>query len=241
MQTSTELGLITRAHAPKARSAAHAPCHSTALTITTRRFTMSAKMPAGSVNRKNGAEAAVALRESESEEAPRSASQPGLGPRRPCPTTRSPAISHVERAVETVREDLQVSAQRIEAQTGPKLAAIFEAQEAMLGDPSLRDEIRDEIEGELISAAHALVRVFDRWQERFRQMPNEQLRERVLRLIRIVLEEVGQVPVSICGELAAELDAIPSLLRFGIRTLSVAPPLVPSVKEAIRQTSLQTT
>jgi hypothetical protein len=39
-------------------------------------------------------------------------------------------VSHVERAVEAVREDLQVSAQRIEAQTGPKLAAIFEAHEA---------------------------------------------------------------------------------------------------------------
>jgi hypothetical protein len=58
--------------------------------------------------------------------------------------------------VEAVREDLQVSAQRIEAQTGPKLAAIFEAHEAMLGDVSLLDEIRDEIERELTSAAHAL-------------------------------------------------------------------------------------
>ena len=52
-------------------------------------------------------------------------------------------VSHVERAVEAVREDLQISAERIEAQTGPKLAAIFEAHKAMLGDPSLRDEIRE--------------------------------------------------------------------------------------------------
>jgi phosphoenolpyruvate-protein kinase (PTS system EI component) len=62
----------------------------------------------------------------------------------------------------------------------------------------------------------------------------------VLRLIRTVLEEVGQIPVSICGELAADLHTIPTLLKFGIRSLSVAPPLVPGVKEAIRQTSLQT-
>src|SRR4029077_9072228 len=72
MQASTELGLITRVHAPRARSPAQAPCHTTALTITKRRFTMSATAPAGSVNRKNGAEAAVAMRESESDEAPRS-------------------------------------------------------------------------------------------------------------------------------------------------------------------------
>ena len=61
----------------------------------------------------------------------------------------------------------------------------------------------------------------------------------VLRLIRIVLEEVGQIPVSICGELATEFDTIPTLLKFGIRNLSVAPPLVPGVKAAIRQISLQ--
>jgi phosphoenolpyruvate-protein phosphotransferase len=105
-------------------------------------------------------------------------------------------LSHVERAVETVREDLQVSAERIEAQAGPKLAAIFGAHEAMLGDPSLRDEIRKEIERELISAAHALVRVFDRWQERFRQMPDEQLRERaddLLDLQKRLLREIEGV------------------------------------------------
>jgi phosphoenolpyruvate-protein kinase (PTS system EI component) len=64
-------------------------------------------------------------------------------------------------------------------------------------------------------------------------------RPAVLRLIRTVLEEVGKIPVSICGELATDLDTIPTLLKFGIRSLSVAPPLVPGVKEAIRQTSLQ--
>ena len=72
MQTSTEFGSIARVHAPTARSAEQAPCHSTALTMTARRFAMSATAPAGNVNRKNGAEAAVAIRESANEEAPRS-------------------------------------------------------------------------------------------------------------------------------------------------------------------------
>ena len=71
MQTSTALGLIASVHAPRARSAEQAACHKTALTITPRRFTMSATTPAGSVNRKNGAEAAVAMRESENDGAPR--------------------------------------------------------------------------------------------------------------------------------------------------------------------------
>ena len=57
----------------------------------------------------------------------------------------------------------------------------------------------------------------------------------VLRLVRIVLEEAGQTPVSVCGELAADLKSIPVLLKLGLRSLSVAPPLVPSAKQAIRQ------
>ena len=59
----------------------------------------------------------------------------------------------------------------------------------------------------------------------------------VLRLVGIVLEEAGQTPVSVCGELAANLTSIPSLLKLGLRTLSVAPPLVPSAKQAIRRAS----
>ena len=60
----------------------------------------------------------------------------------------------------------------------------------------------------------------------------------VMRLIRIIVEEAGGVPVAVCGELARQLNALPALLKLGIRTLSVAPPLVPGVKEAIRQIAL---
>jgi phosphoenolpyruvate-protein kinase (PTS system EI component) len=56
----------------------------------------------------------------------------------------------------------------------------------------------------------------------------------VLRLIELVVKESGDTPVSICGELASRIDAIPMLLRTGIRSLSVAAALVPEVKIAIR-------
>jgi phosphotransferase system enzyme I (PtsI) len=59
----------------------------------------------------------------------------------------------------------------------------------------------------------------------------------VLRLIGIVLEEAGQTPVSVCGELAARVESIPLLLKLGLRRLSVAPPLIPAVKAAIRNIS----
>jgi phosphotransferase system enzyme I (PtsI) len=125
-------------------------------------------------------------------------------------------VSHVERAVEAVREDLQVSAQRIEAETGPNFAAIFEAHEAMLGDPSLRDEIRNEIERELTSATHALVRVFDRWQERFRQMPDEQLRERADELLDLK------------GRLLREIAGVAWQIRMSTFFSKTLPPAAPA-------------
>ena len=87
-------------------------------------------------------------------------------------------LNSVERAVKIVREDLKMSAQRIEAQTGPKLAAIFDAHEEMLQDPSLRREIRDEVESTMIDTSQALARVFLRWEEKFRGTGKEMLQER---------------------------------------------------------------
>ena len=41
-------------------------------------------------------------------------------------------------------------------------------------------------------------------------------------------------PLSICGELAANKDAIPKLLNLGIETLSVSPKSIAKTKEEIR-------
>jgi phosphotransferase system enzyme I (PtsI) len=60
----------------------------------------------------------------------------------------------------------------------------------------------------------------------------------VMKLVRIVCEQAGDRPLWVCGELAGRVDAIPTLLRLGVRNLSVAPPLIPSVKEAIRGSSV---
>lgn len=56
----------------------------------------------------------------------------------------------------------------------------------------------------------------------------------IFRLLEITHNDVPNVPLSLCGELAGQLEHITSLLQCGIRTLSVAGPLIPSVKEAIR-------
>ncbi len=59
----------------------------------------------------------------------------------------------------------------------------------------------------------------------------------IFRLLRITHEDVPDVPLSVCGELAGRPEQISKLLRCGIRTLSVAPPLVSIVKEAVRGAS----
>lgn len=114
-------------------------------------------------------------------------------------------LSDVERAVKIVREDLKISAQRIEAQTGPKLAAIFDAHEEMLQDPSLRREIRDEVEGTLIDASQALARVFLRWEEKFRASGQETLLERADDLVDLQ----GRLLREIAGVKTTALEKMP--------------------------------
>ena len=59
----------------------------------------------------------------------------------------------------------------------------------------------------------------------------------ILRLIELVVEESGDTPVSLCGELAGRVDVMPSVLRTGLRSLSVPASLVPDVKNAIRNSN----
>lgn len=55
----------------------------------------------------------------------------------------------------------------------------------------------------------------------------------VVRLVEMAVRGIGGKPISVCGEAAARPGLLKSLLDLGIRTLSVAPPAVPLVKEAI--------
>ncbi len=57
----------------------------------------------------------------------------------------------------------------------------------------------------------------------------------VLRLLQIVVSEGGNVPVTLCGELAGREDVLPRLLKMGFRSFSMSPPLIPGTKELIRE------
>ncbi len=56
----------------------------------------------------------------------------------------------------------------------------------------------------------------------------------MLRLLGMIVGEASGKPVTICNELAAREEVIPTLLGIGFRALSISPPLIPTTKELIR-------
>ncbi len=64
----------------------------------------------------------------------------------------------------------------------------------------------------------------------------QEMHPAVMRLIRIVCADAGPSLVGVCGELAGRLSAVPDLLSAGVRLLSVAPRMIPLVKDAVRRT-----
>src|SRR5258706_7500661 len=113
-------------------------------------------------------------------------------------------LKRLDRAMGTVREDLRVSAHRIEADTDAKLATIFQAHEAMLQDPTLQQEIHTVVEGELISATQALARVFRRWERKFREMAEpaqRQIAEDVADLGRRLSREMAGVKTTLLAKM----------------------------------------
>jgi phosphoenolpyruvate-protein phosphotransferase len=65
-----------------------------------------------------------------------------------------------------------------------------------------------------------------------------ELHPAVLRVLGTVLAagREAHVKVSVCGELAGDLKALPLLVGLGLRSFSAAPPLVPRLKRRIRET-----
>lgn len=62
----------------------------------------------------------------------------------------------------------------------------------------------------------------------------------VIRLIKLIVSEANHngIPVTICGEIAADPRFTPLLLGLGVHELSVASRSIPAVKNAIRNTSI---
>ena len=63
----------------------------------------------------------------------------------------------------------------------------------------------------------------------------------IFRLIAMVHDDLPDMPLSVCGELAGRKEHTARLLRCGISSLSVAGPLVATVKETIRNLKMDNT
>ena len=63
----------------------------------------------------------------------------------------------------------------------------------------------------------------------------------VLRLIRTVIQDAhkAQIDINICGEMASESQCIMLLMGMGVRTISLAPPMMPEIKQIIRSVTME--
>jgi phosphotransferase system enzyme I (PtsI) len=63
----------------------------------------------------------------------------------------------------------------------------------------------------------------------------------VLRLIRTVIQDAhkAQIDISVCGEMASEPEHIMLLLGMGVRIISLAPPMIPEIKQIIRSVTIE--
>ncbi len=62
----------------------------------------------------------------------------------------------------------------------------------------------------------------------------------VLRLLKMTVDAASKakIPVTVCGEMAADPIAVPLLLGLGVRILSMAPAMLPQIRAVVRKTSL---
>ncbi|MEJ2648964.1 MAG: phosphoenolpyruvate--protein phosphotransferase [Sedimentisphaerales bacterium] len=62
----------------------------------------------------------------------------------------------------------------------------------------------------------------------------------VLRLIRTVVQDAhkAQIDLSVCGEVASEPEFIMLLLGMGVRTFSLASPMIPEIKQIVRSVTM---
>ena len=86
--------------------------------------------------------------------------------------------ARIEKAIDDVRQGLNIDAKQIEGKLGKHSANIFLAQEAILLDSSVVEELKRILETKLINAEQVVRTVFRLLARRFRDMNNEVFRDR---------------------------------------------------------------
>ncbi|HEX3602029.1 MAG TPA: phosphoenolpyruvate-utilizing N-terminal domain-containing protein, partial [Lacipirellulaceae bacterium] len=87
-------------------------------------------------------------------------------------------LARLTSSFEQTLAELQVYAERIEAEFDSALAGVFRAHSAMLRDLFASGEFERELKESLITAEATVRRVFQRWYQKFDEMENQTFRER---------------------------------------------------------------
>jgi len=82
-------------------------------------------------------------------------------------------------AVERAQEEIRELRERVAADIGEKLGAIFDVQDALLGDPHLIEEIRELIEREHYAPEYAVSQILKGYAKKVLALPNRYMAERV--------------------------------------------------------------
>ncbi len=112
----------------------------------------------------------------------------------------------IQSAVRLVRKDLRIAAHQVRQTLGEQKAGIFAAQETMLLDATLAEELRRELDQQLVNAEHAVKSVFQRWHQRFGAISDKLLRENaddMLDLWRRMLRALVGINLNVLEDLPA--------------------------------------
>ena len=133
-----------------------------------------------------------------------------------------------------VRKVLIETASKCQLHTPPKLGALIETPAAALsaGDLAPYSDFFSIGTNDLTQYAFAADRENAAVDAYF-----DDAHEVIFRLIQTIHSDTPNTPLSVCGELAGHHQHIERLLQCGIRSLSVAPHFIPTIKQAVRESS----
>lgn len=127
-------------------------------------------------------------------------------------------VASLDKATVHISDELITLATRVEEEIDARLAEVFSAHEMILNDQILKDELRQEIAENLVTASSAVKSVFLRWEKRFLLMESMIAREKADDLHDISI----RLRNALAGITVHPLDTIPE------NCVLVTPRLLPS-------------
>ena len=95
------------------------------------------------------------------------------------PREVEPELARFGGAVERAQEEIRELRERVAADIGEKLGAIFDVQDALLGDPHIIEEIRELVEREHYAPEYAVSQILKGYAKKVLALPNRYMAERV--------------------------------------------------------------